>query len=173
MKCQQPLLLFCLCSTAYFLLLFIHDITSSIHVQMLEWIERNFMRWCILWELPIIVAPMIRNYIWQRLIVLCQQNRSLNRTLGYSIHKGARNRHNVINSNRLTAIMNIGCKPLKSNVPNSKDTFNLSRRMEWRSVSNAALRSNRAMRETNLSPAFTNRQSRTLSTAVSMLQFFL
>ena len=49
--------------------------------------------------------------------VQCEQDRSQKRTLGYSVHKGARSGH--IN-NRMTAIIEIGREPPKSNAPNSE-----------------------------------------------------
>ena len=66
------------------------------------------------------VALMITNYTRQRLGVQWgKKKRSQKKTSGYSIHKGARSRHDAINSTKLSAITDTRCKPLRSSTPNS------------------------------------------------------
>ena len=89
------------------LLLFVHDKTSSVHVWMPGWTERNSSGGALCIISIVKVSLMIRHYIRQRLGVQCEQDRSQNSTLGDSIHMGARSRHNTINNDRLTAIMDI------------------------------------------------------------------
>ena len=66
------------------------------------------------------VATLSRNYIRQRLGVQSEQDKPQKGTLGYSVLKEARSKHNAINNNRLTTITEVRCKPLKSSVLNSK-----------------------------------------------------
>ena len=110
-------------------LIAVHPWQNIISTCLNAWLDRTkFIRRCkSVEELRIVsilvkIALVIRNYFRQRLGLQCEhnENRPQNRTLGYSIHKGARNRRYAINNNRLTAIMDIGCKPPKSNAPNSE-----------------------------------------------------
>ena len=140
--------------------------------------QNKIHRQCILWELCVIsllfkITPMIRNCIWQRMgtklncVILHTQGgleqtqcHQQNQTVGYSICKGAWSRHSASNSNRLTSYGH-GMQTTQATL----ETVKVTRRMEWSSVLNAVLRSNMAVKVTSLSSAFTNRQSRTLSTA--------
>ena len=89
---------------------------------------------------------------------------------------GAWSRHGAINNNRLTTITEARCKPLKSSVSDSKGhLLPLQKNGMIERVEGCAevWQNNQRERETSLSSAFINKQSRTLSTAVSVLWSFL